>query len=184
MVGVMTFAPVHLAHAGASRTMIGLVVSAHIAGMFAPSVVSTRLVAAGGAARTALLGAGVLVLACVGVGAGALVAGLFLLGAGWNLCLVAGSTLLVDGVPGPARPRLEGWGEVGMGAAAMTGGGLSGPLAASAGYPALAWTGAALAAAFAVVALMSGVRRGSGAGSTPPEGRRPRGRGLASGTSR
>ncbi|MFI5909492.1 hypothetical protein [Dactylosporangium sp. NPDC051541] len=156
MVGVMTFAPVHLAHTGASRTAIGAVVSAHIAGMFAPSVLSTRLVAAAGAARTAGLGASVLMLACITVAAGeprAMVAGLVLLGAGWNCCLVAGSTLLVTGAHGTARVRGEAWGEVGMGAAAAAGGGLSGPLAAAAGYPGLAWAGAVVALVFAAGVL-------------------------------
>ncbi|WP_433218586.1 MFS transporter [Dactylosporangium sp. CS-047395] len=179
MVGVMTFAPVHLAHGGASATGIGAVISAHIAGMFAPSLISTRLVAAVGAGRTALLGTAVLLIACLTVASGAtegLVAGLFLLGVGWNFCLVAGSTLLVADVPAPDRPRREAWGELGMGAAAATGGGLSGPLAASAGYPALAWIGAALALTFAVVVL--NLRPGSGAGSRPPASRR-RGGGFA-----
>jgi len=150
MVGVTTFAPVHLAHAGSSATAIGAVVSAHIAGMFAPSALSTRLVASSGPTRTALLGAAALALACAAVASGdgpALIAGLFLLGAGWNLCLVAGSTMLVAGMPSATRPRREAWGEIGMGAAAATGGGLSGPLAAASGYPALAWLGLAIAAA-------------------------------------
>ncbi|WP_433059464.1 MFS transporter [Dactylosporangium sp. CS-033363] len=173
MVGVMTLAPVHLAHGGAGPTAIGAVISAHIAGMFAPSLLSTRLVAAAGPGRTALLGTAILLIACLAVASGAtegLVAGLFLLGVGWNCCLVAGSTLLVADVPAPDRPRREAWGELGMGAAAATGGGLSGPLAATAGYPTLAWIGAALALTFAVVVL--NLKPGSGAGSRRPASRR------------
>ncbi|MGI5243580.1 hypothetical protein [Dactylosporangium sp. CA-139066] len=157
MVGVTTLAPVHLAHTGAPPAAIGVVISAHIAGMFAPSALSARLVAAAGPARAAVLGAAAMALAGAGVAAAdrpALRAGLFLLGAGWNLCLVAGSTLLVAGVPATARPRREAWGEIGMGAAAAAGGGLSGPLAAGAGYPALGWIGAA--AALAVPLLLAG----------------------------
>ncbi|GAA4251755.1 MFS transporter [Dactylosporangium darangshiense] len=156
MVGVTTLAPLHLAHTGSSATAIGAVISAHIAGMFAPSALSTRLVASSGPTRTALLGAAALALSCVAVAAGdhsALIAGLFLLGAGWNLCLVAGSTMLVEGVPSAARPRREAWGEIGMGAAAATGGGLSGPLAAASGYPVLAWLGLAIAATLPLLLL-------------------------------
>jgi hypothetical protein len=40
MVGVMTMAPVHLHHSGSGLTAIGIVISLHIAGMFAPSPLS------------------------------------------------------------------------------------------------------------------------------------------------
>ena len=45
--------------------------------------------------------------------------GLTLLGVGWNLTLVAGSTWLTAGVDQAHRPMREGLGEVGMGTAAM-----------------------------------------------------------------
>jgi hypothetical protein len=93
----------------------------------------------------------VLIIACVVAAQGAastamVVMAVVLLGIGWNLALVAGSLLLTAGVPALDRPRREGWGEVGMGAAAAGGGAVSGLVMINGGYPALAAGGAAVAA--------------------------------------
>lgn len=149
MVAVMTMAPVHLHHQGASLGVIGLVVSAHIAGMFVPSPLSGRLTARIGAARVARLSGAALVAACVLAAAAStpimLAAALVMVGAGWNLGLVSGSVLLTADVPEQMRPRREGWGEVSMGAAAASGGAASGVVATTSGYPTLAATTAAFA---------------------------------------
>ena len=155
MVAVMTMAPVHLHQHHASLGVIGLVVSAHIAGMFLPSPISGWLTERLGAARVARLSGVTLALAC-GLAAAAatpvrLAAGLVLLGAGWNLALVSGSVLLTADVPESLRPRREGWGEVSMGAAAASGGAASGVLATAGGYSALAATTGVLAALFTLV---------------------------------
>jgi MFS family permease len=155
MVTVMTMAPVHLHHHHASLGMIGVVVSAHIAGMFLPSPISGWLTERIGAARVARLSGATLALACGLTAAAAtpvrLAAGLVLLGAGWNLALVSGSVLLTADVPESLRPRREGWGEVSMGAAAASGGAASGVLATAGGYSALAATTGVVAALFALV---------------------------------
>src|ERR671913_202893 len=95
MVSVMVMTPIHMDHGHASLEIIGLVISVHIAGMFAFSPVMGWLadqigripVVAGGAvallASVALAGT-----STVGHSAG-LTAGLFLLGLGWSACLVA-----------------------------------------------------------------------------------------------
>ena len=149
MVAVMTMAPVHLHHRGVSLGLIGLVVSAHIAGMFVPSPLSGRLTGRIGAARVARLSGAALVAACVLAAAAStpmmLAAALVMVGAGWNLGLVSGSVLLTADVPEQMRPRREGWGEVSMGAAAASGGAASGVVATTSGYPTLAATTAAFA---------------------------------------
>jgi MFS family permease len=151
MVGVMTMAPVHLLAHGTGLGVIGLVVSGHIAGMFAPSPLSGWLTDRfGHAAVTAGAGATLLV-ACVLAARGAsstdtLVVALILLGLGWNLALVSGSAILTTGSPASERPRREAWGELSMGVAAVTGGAASGFVVATGGYEALAWSGAAAAA--------------------------------------
>jgi MFS family permease len=155
MVAVMTMAPVHLHHHHASLGLIGVVVSAHIAGMFLPSPISGWLTEHIGAARVARLSGATLALACGLTAAAAtpvrLAAALVLLGAGWNLALVSGSVLLTADVPESLRPRREGWGEVSMGAAAASGGAASGVLATAGGYSALAATTGVLAALFALL---------------------------------
>ena len=151
MVSVMTVAPVQLHHVGLGLGAIGLVVSVHIAGMFAPSPVSGRLADRFGAPRVAAGAAVTLTAASVlaaGGAASSVVLGVALavLGVGWNLALVAGSLLLTAGVPAIDRPRREGWGEVGMGAAASGGGAASGVVMVAGGYPVLAAAAAAVAA--------------------------------------
>jgi MFS family permease len=151
MVGVMTMGPVHLHHLGVGLGAIGLVQSLHIAGMFAPSPLSGWLADRWGPAPTTALAGAVLVgasvLAAVAAGAPAVLGvALVLLGVGWNLGLVAGSTLLTADIPAAERPRREGWGEVAMGMAASGGGAASGAVVSGGGYALLASGGAAVAA--------------------------------------
>jgi len=150
MVSVMTMAPVHLHHVGAGLGAIGLVVSLHIAGMFAPSPPSGWLTDRAGAAAVSLGAGAMLIAACALAAVGAqssviLGVAMVLLGIGWNLGLVAGSVLLTAGVPALDRPRQESWGEVGMGAAAAGGGAASGLVVATGAYPVLATIGAVAA---------------------------------------
>jgi MFS family permease len=167
MVAVMTMAPVQLHHVGGSLGLIGLVVSLHIAGMFAPSPASGWLTDRVGPAKAANMAA-VVLLAATGLAAvradspALLAAAMTLLGVGWNLGLIAGSALLTAGVPAADRPRLEGWGELGMGVAAAAGGAASGPVMAGGGYSLLAGSGA-LVAAF----VLPAARRGRSAAPAP-----------------
>ncbi|MBC8092830.1 MAG: MFS transporter [Pseudonocardia sp.] len=111
MVAVMTMAPIHLHHLGAGLGTVGLIVSMHIAGMFAPSLLSGRLsdrygplpVAAGAAVTMAASS----LLVVAGSGSPPILALALLLGAGWNLGLVAGSVLLTSQAPLGERPRRE-----------------------------------------------------------------------------
>ena len=164
MVAVMAMAPVHMEGQGHSLELVGLVVSLHVLGMFAPSPVTGWLtdrfgpltVASGGAA--VLVAAGVLAGASGG-NAGAFAAGLTMLGVGWNAGLIAGSTLLASAVPLAQRPRVEGAGELSMGVAAASATAVAGPVVGIAGYATLAIAGAVAAAALGPF-LLAVVRRG------------------------
>ncbi|MFE9660559.1 MFS transporter [Streptomyces sp. NPDC005955] len=139
MVGVMAMTPVHLGHHGAGIELIGLVISGHIAGMYAFSPVmgwlSDRL------GRDAVIGLSVVLLACAALLAGTsggahgrTAAGLFLLGLGWSAALVAGSALLTESVPKAAQAAAQGLSDLVMSAAAGVGGALAGLVVAAAGY--------------------------------------------------
>ncbi|MFI7643553.1 MFS transporter [Nonomuraea sp. NPDC049400] len=147
------------------RGPIGLVVSLHIAGMFAPSPLSGRLTDRIGGQRAALCAAMVLVIAAGLATAAAhspavLAVAMLLLGVGWNLALIAGSALLTNGIPSRQRPRLESYGEVGMGIAAAGGGGvISGPVMEMGGYGSLALCGAAVASLILPIAWNWSTRR-------------------------
>lgn len=132
MVTVMVMTPVHMAHGGASVTVIGVVISGHVAGMFAFSPIMGWLTDTIG--RLPVLAAGIVVqLASVvltgtsheGHSAG-LAAGMFLLGLGWSASTVGGSTLLTDSVTLADRPVAQGASDLFMGLAAAGGGALAG----------------------------------------------------------
>ena len=164
MVAVMAMAPVHMHDHGHGLQFVGLVISLHVAGMFAPSPLSGWLtdrlgplaVAGGGAALLIVAGA---LSAASGAQASTFALGLFLLGVGWNASLIAGSALLASAVPIAQRPRVEGAGELSMGVAAASATAIAGPVVGVAGYAALATAGAVAAATLAPF-LIQVARRG------------------------
>ncbi|MGW6227954.1 MFS transporter [Cellulosimicrobium cellulans] len=158
MVGLMSMTPVHMNHGGATLQVVGLVISAHIAGMYALSPVVGWLADRVGHARVLYVG-GALLLAAAVVVAGApgedsarLTVGLVLLGLGWSCGLVAGSALLVDATPGPSRTSVQGLSDLAMNTGGAVGGILAGAIIGFSSYGALAWGAAALVVVCAVVA--------------------------------
>lgn len=171
MVSLMAMAPVEMHAGGHDLRLVGLVVSLHIAGMFAPAPLTGWLTDRVGPLRlapvaVALLTVAGLVLAGAGSDATAFTVGVLLLGVGWNVALVAGSALLVADTPASDRPRIEGIGELSMGVAAGSGTALAGPLMGAAGYAALALVGAIAAAALAPLMLVA-ARRGVATTAAP-----------------
>jgi MFS family permease len=171
MVAVMAMAPVHMDEHGHDLELVGLVISLHIAGMFAPAPLTGWLTDRLGPLPVAAAGAGLLTAAGLlssAAGGSALVfgAGITLLGVGWNAGLIAGSTLLASAVPIAQRPRAEGAGELSMGVAAASATAIAGPVVGLAGYAALAAAGAAAAAALGPF-LAAVARRGAPAQVAP-----------------
>ena len=126
MVGVMTMTPVHIRAAGhdAARTLdiVGLVLSAHVAGMFALAPVFGWLTDRLGRRGVIALGTGLLLTACAVAGTAGqaprqLAAGLLILGLGWSATLVSGSTLLSDAIPTERRASAQGFADLAMGLA-------------------------------------------------------------------
>jgi MFS family permease len=111
MIALMSMAPVHLDHGGASLSVVGLVISAHVAGMYAFSPVFGWLADRLGRTRV-----------------------LVLLGLGWSASLVAGSALLTDSVPLVVRPAAQGLVDVAMNASGAVGGILGGLVVAGASF--------------------------------------------------
>ncbi|WP_051716969.1 MFS transporter [Streptomyces megasporus] len=164
MVSIMVMTPVDLGHHGADIELIGLVISVHIAGMYAFSPVMGRLCDRLG--RFSLISIGVALSACAALLAGTAdgdhvqsAAGLFLLGLGWSAGLVGGSTLLTDSVPQETRAAVQGLSDLAMNAAAGAGGALSGLVVAGAGYGWLNVMGAALLLPVVALVLLARARR-------------------------
>ena len=163
MVAIMTMTPIHLDDAGQSLTVVGLVISLHVAGMFLPSPLTGVLVDRVGrlqviaASGVVLVLAGGLALPSSGHDTVLVIAALVLLGIGWNLGLIGGSTLLTDSIPLVQRARAQGRADLAMGMAGAAGSLLSGPLMHGAGFGALALVRAFLGAALVVVAIRAGL---------------------------
>jgi MFS family permease len=164
MVAVMAMTPVHIRSAGhdAAHTLrlVGLILSAHIAGMFALAPVFGWLTDRVGRRPVVGLGIGLLLAACaVARAAGQdpvqLGVGLMLLGQGWSATMVAGSTMLSEAVPVELRASSQGLSDLAMGLAGATAGALSGVVLEHWGYPTLAGL-AALATAPLIVMMIAG----------------------------
>ncbi|MGW5849369.1 MFS transporter [Streptomyces sp. NPDC055254] len=163
MVSIMVMTPVDLGHHGAGLELIGLVISGHIAGMFAFSPVMGWLADRLGRLSVIGLAAGLLSVAALLAGTAGpshvqSALGLFLLGLGWSAGMVSGSALLTDSVPQPARAAVQGLSDLTMNTAAAVGGAASGLVMAQAGYGWLNAIGAALLLPMAALALFTARR--------------------------
>jgi MFS family permease len=148
MVLIMTMTPLHMADHGHGLGAVGFVISAHTFGMFALAPVSGKLTDRFGCSRviyagTAILAAAALLSAATPPDSEPILAGaLFLLGFGWNLGFVAGSTMLSGGVSLAERTRVQGLADALIWSTAAVASLGSGVLIASAGYTALGVLGA------------------------------------------
>jgi MFS family permease len=143
MIGVMSMTPVHILDAGHEPAhtlrLVGVVLSFHIAGMFALAPVTGWLSDRYGS-RPVILGGVVLLLAACAIAGTAghettrLALGLTLLGLGWSGTMVAGSTLLSESVTAEIRPSAQGLSDVIMGLAGASAGALSGFAMDGGGY--------------------------------------------------
>jgi MFS family permease len=156
--------PVHLHGHGASLAIVGFTISLHIAGMYALAPVfgwvSDRL----GRVPTLLIGQALLLASLLLVWLAseshtAVTVSLVLLGLGWSASTIAGSAMLVDAVPAPDRPGVQGVSDLLMNLAGAAGGALAGPVLAMIGFDGLGAATMVLVAAVMVWALVSGPAR-------------------------
>ena len=148
MVGLMVITSLYMKDMHHGLGDISVVFSAHTIGMYAFSLVSGRLIDRWGRRPVILLGASVLVLACITAPLTAdtipISVSLLLLGLGWNFCFVGGSTLLADHLAPAERGRTQGFNDLLVGLAAACGSLGSGLVAARFGYVGVAAAGSVL----------------------------------------
>jgi MFS family permease len=161
MVGVMAMTPVHILGAGhgaaATLRIVGVVISVHVAGMYAFAPIMGWLSDRFGKPRVILVGVGLLLAACLVAGtakhdATRLAVGLLLLGLGWSATMVAGSTLLSQSMSLELRPSTQGLSDLVMGLAGATSGALSGVVVQAFGFPMLTVAAALMTVPLAVLA--------------------------------
>ncbi|GAA0431711.1 MFS transporter [Acrocarpospora corrugata] len=158
MVSIMSMTPVHLDHGHAEISVIGIVISLHIAGMYVLSPVVGWL--ADRLGRVPVLIAGMILLlisaalaGTAGYGVPQIAAGLFILGLGWSCGLVAGSALLTESVPLNRRPAVQGLSDLIMNICGATGALLAGAVVGAASFAALN-TAAAIMVALTTLTLL------------------------------
>lgn len=164
MILVMSMTPVHIRHGGGSLGIVGLIMSAHILGMYAFAPIVGRLVDRVGPRPVAATGIGMLAAASLlaatatpgGVAFGA---ALWLLGVGWSLGFVAGSAILARSLPVAVRTHVQGQVETLVwlsSASASLGAGL---LLTAIGFAGLCWLGAGLTIAPGATLVRAMLRR-------------------------
>jgi MFS family permease len=135
--------PLYMEHHGHGLGAVGAVLSAHLLGMFALAPLSGHLADRLGGRITSALGLGLIVLSSAAAlfplaGDAQLYVALFLLGYGWNLSFVGGSSLLTQHLTPAERMRVQGGVDAVVWTASAFASIGAGLILGLAGYPALA----------------------------------------------
>lgn len=158
MVSVMVMTPVHMAHVDVTLTIIGLVISIHVLGMYAFSPLIGSLSDRLGRVRVIQMGVVTLLLSTVVAGfsraddAYTLGVGLFLLGLGWSCTLIAGSAYLSESVAPEFKASSQGASDLVMNLAGAGGGAIAGVIIGTLSY---GWLCLAAAVPVFVLGVMS-----------------------------
>ena len=140
MVAVMVMTPVHMAHVDVTLTIIGLVISVHVLGMYAFSPLVGALTDCLGRLRVIQIGVAILLSSALISGfaraddAITLGIGLFLLGLGWSCTLIAGSALLTESVSPEFKSASQGASDLVMNLSGASGGAVAGVVIATLSY--------------------------------------------------
>ena len=140
MIGVMVMTPVHMTAHGLSLSLVGVVLSIHILGMYGASPIVGWLADRIGSARVISMGIGFLLTATlIGILMPAddvllIPLALGLLGLGWSCGLIGGSTLLNHSVDASIRVPLQGATDAAMNLAAAASAALSGVVLGLGGF--------------------------------------------------
>lgn len=166
MTSVMTMTPVHMKANGHTLGATGLVIAVHIGGMYLPAPLSGWLVDRRGPRFTAcvagfvLMLAGILAAVMPATSVPAIALPLGLLGLGWSLGVIAGTTAVTAALPIEFRARTQGSIDVFVAIGGAGAGALSGLVVASWSYGTLGvLTG--ILAALLIPLLIFGRRAGS-----------------------
>jgi MFS family permease len=162
MVLIMAVTPLHMHHHQHGLGAVGLVLTAHTLGMYGLSMLMGAVADRIGRPWTIGLGAATLVagslLAPLSPQTPWLALALFLVGLGWNMCYIAGSSLLTESLAPDERGAMQGANEAVVNVVAAGSSFGSGVLLAHGGYGSLALVGAG--AALLLLALLGWQRVG------------------------
>ncbi|MEE3044737.1 MAG: MFS transporter [Pseudomonadota bacterium] len=138
MILVMTATPLAMKYCGFDIDVSANVIRWHLIGMFLPAFVAGPMIDRFGAHRVASLGVGILLIsvgfAVTDISAEAFLISSFLLGIGWNMMLLAGTTMLGAGHDPSERGHAQSLMELGNSITATAASIASGALIAGAGW--------------------------------------------------
>jgi MFS family permease len=160
MVAIMTMTPVHILEHGHGVAAAGLIIGIHVAAMYLPAPLSGWVVDRHGTTPAAvlagvvLLAAGLVAALAPGASLVALGVALALLGVGWNLGLLSGTTALAGALDAGTRARTQGRVDVAVALGGAAGGFGSGLMVAGTSYAALALVGGLLGVVTLTVAAV------------------------------
>ena len=141
MILVMNATPLAMSFCGFDVTRSASVIQWHMLGMFLPAFVAGPLVDKLGSRRVAVLGGTILLasasIALLGLSHLHFLLSSFLLGLGWNLALIAGTTLLAEGHSAAERGQAQGVMELVNGSVAACASFASGALITGLGWYAI-----------------------------------------------
>jgi MFS family permease len=140
MVSIMVMTPVHMAHVDVTLTVIGLVISVHVLGMYAFSPLVGALSDRIGRIRSIQVGILTLLASALISGIAAaddaltLGIGLFLLGLGWSCTLIAGSAFLTESIEVQFKTSAQGASDLVMNLSGAAGGAIAGVIIGTLSY--------------------------------------------------
>ncbi|MFV1850692.1 MAG: MFS transporter [Thalassospira sp.] len=138
MILVMTATPLAMKYCGFDVDVSANVIRWHLIGMFLPAFVAGPMIDRVGPRRVASLGAAVLAISALvavsGIEMSAFLISSFLLGIGWNMMLLAGTTLLGEGHDASERGHAQSLMELGNSITGTVASLASGALIAGAGW--------------------------------------------------
>ncbi|RJG09242.1 MFS transporter [Pseudomonas cavernicola] len=141
MIFVMNATPLAMSFCGLGLEASSRVIQWHMLGMFLPAFIAGPLVDKLGSRRIALLGSSILLIsasvALAGLNQTHFLISSFLLGLGWNLMLIAGTTLLTEGHSSDERGHAQGLMELANGSVAACASFASGALISGIGWVAI-----------------------------------------------
>ena len=161
MVAIMTMTPVHILEHGHGVAAAGMIIGIHVAAMYLPSPLSGWVVDRYGSTPAAVLAGGVLLAAGLTAAFApdasllALAVALALLGVGWNLGLLSGTTALTSALDPATRARTQGRVDVTVALSGAAAGLGSGFMVATTSYSALALTGGLIGVVALTVAAIA-----------------------------
>lgn len=161
MVSIMTMTPVHMMHHGHGLNAVGIVIAFHVGSMYLPSLVTGVLIDKIGRNLMAIASGIIFLLSAIlaafspAESMTLTIIALSLLGLGWNIGFISGTSIIIDATTTETRAKTQGKVDVFISLSGATGGVMSGIIVAGSSYTTLSLIGGALSLLFIPIVFMA-----------------------------